>query len=88
MSVDGGRSWREAQLQEPVLDRALVRFRLPWRWDGGPASLESRAIDEAGNVQPTPDQLVAARGVASTYHYNAIQRWRVAADGSIANARA
>ncbi|BDB28205.1 sulfite dehydrogenase [Cupriavidus sp. TA19] len=88
VSVDGGRSWREAQLQEPVLDRALVRFRLPWRWDGGAASLESRAIDEAGNVQPTPDQLVAARGVSSTYHYNAIQRWRVAADGSIANARA
>lgn len=88
VSVDGGRNWREAQLQDPVLDRALTRFRLPWRWEGGPAVLQSRAIDEAGNVQPLPDQLVAARGYESTYHYNAIQAWRVSADGSIANARA
>ena len=88
VSVDGGRNWREAQLQDPVLDRALTRFRLPWRWEGGPAVLQSRAIDEAGNVQPLPDQLVAARGFDSTYHYNAIQAWRVSADGSIANARA
>ncbi|MGT2489847.1 molybdopterin-dependent oxidoreductase [Cupriavidus basilensis] len=88
VSVDGGRSWREATLQDPVLDRALTRFRLSWRWDGGPTVLQSRAIDEAGNVQPLPDQLVAARGYESTYHYNAIQAWRVGADGRIANARA
>ncbi|EHP42386.1 sulfite dehydrogenase precursor (SoxC) [Cupriavidus basilensis OR16] len=88
VSADGGRNWREAQLQDPVLDRALTRFHLPWRWEGGPAVLQSRAIDEAGNVQPLPDQLVAARGYESTYHYNAIQAWRVSADGSIANARA
>ncbi|KJK21863.1 molybdopterin-binding protein [Burkholderiaceae bacterium 16] len=88
VSVDGGRGWREAKLQAPVLDRALTRFRLSWRWDGGPAVLQSRAIDEAGNVQPLPDQLVAARGYESTYHYNAIQAWRVGADGRIANARA
>ncbi len=26
---------------------------MPWRWDGAPAILQSRAWDEAGNVQPT-----------------------------------
>jgi hypothetical protein len=33
-------------LQEPVLTRALTRFRLPWHWDGQPVVVQSRAIDE------------------------------------------
>jgi sulfane dehydrogenase subunit SoxC len=53
VSADGGRSWAEAALQEPVLSKAFTRFRMPWRWDGSPAILQSRAWDEAGNVQPT-----------------------------------
>src|SRR5207244_9993402 len=43
VSVDDGKSWQEAQLQEPVLTRALTRFRLPWRWEGKPAGIQSRA---------------------------------------------
>src|SRR6202046_478183 len=31
VSVDDGKSWQQAELQEPVLTRALTRFRLPWR---------------------------------------------------------
>ena len=85
VSVDGGRSWQEARLQEPVLPKALTRFRLPWRWDGGPAVLQSRAMDETGYVQPTHDQIVGARGVNSFYHYNAVQSWRVGADGGVTN---
>ena len=46
VSVDDGKSWQDAQLQEPVLTRALTRFRLPWQWDGKPAVIQSRAIDE------------------------------------------
>ena len=53
VSADGGQSWAQAALQEPVLSKAFTRFRMPWRWDGGPAMLQSRAWDEAGNVQPT-----------------------------------
>src|ERR1700719_2281371 len=30
VSVDDGNSWQEAQLHEPVLTRALTRFRLSW----------------------------------------------------------
>ncbi len=37
-----GRNWRDAALQEPVLNRALTRFRLPWTWDGQPTTLASR----------------------------------------------
>jgi len=30
------KSWALAALQEPVLAKALTRFRIPWRWNGGP----------------------------------------------------
>jgi sulfane dehydrogenase subunit SoxC len=43
VSADGGKTWAEAALQEPVLSKAFVRFRMPWQWDGAPAVLQSRA---------------------------------------------
>jgi len=88
VSVDGGRTWREAVLQEPVLSKALTRFRLPWRWDGTPVTLQSRAIDEEGNVQPTRKMLLDKRNANYIYHYNAIQSWRVAASGEVSNVHA
>jgi sulfane dehydrogenase subunit SoxC len=83
VSTDGGRVWTRATLQEPVLSKCLTRFRLPWTWDGAPTVLLSRAIDETGYVQPTREALVAVRGLNSYYHYNAIQPWRVAGDGTV-----
>ena len=62
VSADGGKSWAQAALQEPVLPKAFTRFRMPWRWDGQPVVLQSRAWDEAGNVQPLRADFVAARG--------------------------
>jgi hypothetical protein len=62
VSVDDGKSWQEAQLQELVLTRALTRFRLPWHWDGQSAVIQSRAIDQTGYVQPTLAELLAVRG--------------------------
>ena len=88
VSVDGGRNWREAVLQEPVLSKALTRFRLPWKWDGSPVVLQSRAIDEKGEVQPTRKKLVDRRGPNYIYHYNAIQSWQVAASGEVSNVHA
>ena len=52
VSFDGGRNWRTARLEPPVLSKALTRFNVGWTWDGGPAILQSRAIDETGYVQP------------------------------------
>jgi sulfane dehydrogenase subunit SoxC len=88
VSVDDGKSWQQAQLQEPVLTRALTRFRLPWHWDGQPAVIQSRAIDETGYVQPTLAELLAVRGENYFYHNNAIWPWRIAADGEVTNANA
>lgn len=86
VTLDGGVSWRDAQLAEPRLRMAFTRFRLPWRWDGKPAAIASRSTDESGYVQPTREELVAARGTNSIYHFNGIKLWKVAADGSVTNA--
>jgi sulfane dehydrogenase subunit SoxC len=83
VSADGGKSFAPAALQEPVLSKALTRFRIPWRWDGGPAVLQSRAIDASGYAQPTRAELIARRSPKGTYHFNGIMSWNVAQSGEI-----
>jgi sulfane dehydrogenase subunit SoxC len=85
VSSDGGATWREAQLQEPILSKCLTRFRLPWIWEGGPALLQSRAVDETGYVQPRRASLLDVRGVNSYYHFNGIQTWRLDPSGAVSN---
>lgn len=85
VSTDGGRNWHTARLQDPILSKALTRFRFDWHWDGSPALLQSRCIDETGYVQPTVTQWRAVRGMRSIYHYNAIQTWKVDPDGKVSN---
>ena len=88
VSADGGRNWRTARLENPVLPKCLTRFNIDWVWDGGPAILQSRAIDETGYVQPKINQLRAVRGTRSIYHNNAIQSWKVAETGEVTNVQA
>jgi sulfane dehydrogenase subunit SoxC len=83
VSADGGKSWAPAALQPPVLSKALTRFRIPWRWNGGPAVLQSRATDESGYVQPTREKMIAARGNRGIYHSNAITSWAVSDKGEV-----
>jgi sulfane dehydrogenase subunit SoxC len=85
VSVDGGRNWRTARLETPVLSKALTRFNIDWVWDGGPALLQSRAVDESGHIQPMMRQLRAVRGTRSIYHNNAIQSWKVTETGEVFN---
>ena len=85
VSADNGASWADAALQSPALPRCFTRFRIPWRWDGRPAVLKSRAIDDAGNVQPERATLVAERGRAGYFHYNAIVSWAVEDDGLVSH---
>jgi sulfane dehydrogenase subunit SoxC len=88
VSTDAGKTWRHAAMQEPVLRFAHTRFRFPWRWDGREAVLQSRCTDETGYVQPMLADLVKVRGLNSKFHLNAIQSWKVAADGSVHNVHA
>jgi sulfane dehydrogenase subunit SoxC len=85
VSADGGRSWADAALSDPVLAKSFTRFRMAWRWNGGPAVLMSRAIDETGAVQPTRASLVREHGERMNYHNNGIQAWSIAAGGEISN---
>ncbi len=85
ISTDGGRNWRSARLESPVLGKCLTRFNLSWEWRGEPALLQSRAIDDTGYVQPRIAQLRAVRGTRSIYHNNAIQTWAIAENGEVSN---
>jgi sulfane dehydrogenase subunit SoxC len=85
VSVDGGRNWREARLETPVLTKAVTRFNIDWVWDGKSAIVQSRATDETGYVQPAYRTLREVRGTRSIYHNNAIQSWKVDTNGEVSN---
>jgi len=95
VSTDGGRSWKDAELQGPVHPKAHTRFGLGWNWDGREAVLQTRSTDERGEVQPTIEELAKIWRVELDYfrstsnivgHFNAIQPWEVGRDGSVRNA--
>lgn len=87
VTTDGGKTWREAKLESPVLDKCLTRFRLPWEWDGGPAKIASRAVDSTGYVQPTVAEIEKVRAITGfVQHHNAIFPWSIAPDGEVKNA--
>ncbi|MEI9920188.1 MAG: sulfite dehydrogenase [Bacteroidota bacterium] len=83
VSVDGGKHWQLANLQEPILDKAHTIFRYLWNWTGEETEIMSRAYDETGYCQPTYKQLSDARGGKSGYHYNPVVAWRVKRDGVV-----
>ena len=88
VSLDGGKTWSQAKLADPVLPKCFTRFTHDFDWSGRPALILSRAMDETGYVQPTHERLVRARGYFAEYHNNAIQPWQIAASGDVSDARA
>jgi sulfane dehydrogenase subunit SoxC len=87
VTLDGGRTWREATLEEPVLDKCLTRFRLRWQWDGTPATIASRAIDSTGYVQPTVEEIRKVRAITGfVQHHNGVFPWSINAAGEVKNA--
>jgi sulfane dehydrogenase subunit SoxC len=86
ISTDGGKTWREARLEEPIMDKCLTRFKAAWNWDGQPAVLMSRAVDNNGYVQPTVADIQKKRAIVGfVQHHNAIQPWAVNANGEVRN---
>jgi sulfane dehydrogenase subunit SoxC len=83
ISTDGGRTWKAAALQQPVLPKAHTRFRYAWQWDGRPAEIVSRAVDESGYAQPDMSALRQARGRRTRYHLNPVTGWTIAGDGRV-----
>jgi sulfane dehydrogenase subunit SoxC len=85
VSLDGGMNWREAVLQEPIFSKSVTRFRLPWEWNGARVQLQSRAVDEKGNVQPARASWLPEYMPQQRYHNNSIQTWVIEADGGVTN---
>ncbi|MDP1646245.1 MAG: sulfite dehydrogenase [Thiobacillus sp.] len=86
VTADGGRTWQQAQLEGPVLDKCLTRFRFRWNWTGGPAKIASRAVDSTGYVQPTVEEIAKVRAlVGFVQHHNGIFPWLVNAAGEVKN---
>jgi len=94
VSIDGGKTWKEAKLQGPVVPKAHTRFTFDWAWNGGEAVIMSRCTDELGDVQPSRVELYRNWGFSEAesqkpnraIHFNAMQPWRVARDGSVHDA--
>ncbi|MEM7752121.1 MAG: sulfite dehydrogenase [Pseudomonadota bacterium] len=85
VTKDGGVTWQTARLGRQGDSKALTRFYLDTEWDGSEMLLQARAMDETGYVQPTKEQLRAARGENSIYHNNCIQTWYVNVEGVAEN---
>ena len=85
VSIDGGRNWKIARLEGPVLSKCLTRFNTDFVWDGKPVILQSRATDDTGHIQPIYQALRAVRGGRSIYHNNAIQSWLLSENGEVKN---
>lgn len=85
VSADGGQSWAKAAIQSDIGEHKPVRFRIPWRWDGQPAVLQSRAVDSRGNLQPSRSQALKNVAPGFSYHFNGIQSWQVGIDGRVSN---
>ena len=83
VSADGGKTWAPSALSEPVLPKALTRFRMAWKWDGSAAILMSRAVDETGATQMSRRDFIADRGNSHRYHYYAIASWSVTPSGEV-----
>ncbi len=87
VTVDGGNTWQEAVLEEPVLNKCLTRFRFRWNWQGGPAKIASRAVDSTGYVQPTVADIARQRAlVGFVQHHNGVFPWAVSVAGEVTNA--
>jgi sulfane dehydrogenase subunit SoxC len=87
VSADGGRTWKDAQLQSAVHRYAHTRFGMSWNWDGRECVLMSRCRDEKGQLQPTVEEFnrmwqAESRGEA---HPNFIMPWKLNRDGTIQN---
>ena len=85
VSLDAGKTWKEAHLTQPVMSKCFTRFTFDWDWDGSETVMMCRVTDDTGYVQPTIMQLREERGFNTIYHKNAIQAWRILATGEIEN---
>ncbi|MBM4184834.1 MAG: sulfite dehydrogenase [Gemmatimonadetes bacterium] len=91
-SVDGGRTWFDADIRGTPQRMAHTAFSFNWTWDGSEAVLMSRCTDEIGQIQPSREQVreffevPEGSPLSVPGQDNSIQPWRIERDGSVHNA--
>jgi len=95
VSIDGGKTYKDAEISGPILSKAFTRFYLQWKWDGEEAVLQSRALDEKGQMQPTEAEYAKYWGLTRQQlyaatpsqlgHCNWILPWKVDRMGKVTN---
>ncbi len=94
VSVDGGKTWKAAQMKGAATRMAHVSFGLQWNWDGKECELQSRCTDELGSIQPSLVQAAKYWNEPMKPGYrvkgldNPIHPWKIASDGSVTNGMA
>jgi sulfane dehydrogenase subunit SoxC len=87
ITTDGGKTWRQAELERPILDKCLTRFTYRWNWNGQPAKIASRAVDSTDYVQPTVADIAKVRAIVGfVQHHNGVHPWSIDANGEVKNA--
>ena len=74
-----------AEDETVVAGMSQNRIAITADFDGSELLIQSRAMDEHGNVQPTKEMLRSVRGENSIYHNNGIQTWLVNSKGEAEN---
>ena len=85
ITFDGCKNWTPAKLKGLVLPKSWTRFSFMYKYEGKPLVIGSRAMDDAGRMQPTIGQEVSEMGVESVYHRNGVATWEVTANGEVNN---
>jgi sulfane dehydrogenase subunit SoxC len=84
ISFDGGKNYVEAQLKGLILPKSWTRWSYMHTYKKGETLLlTSRAMDDAGYIQPTVDQETDVLGVEGVYHRNGVETWEVTAEGKV-----
>jgi len=84
ISLDGGNNYVEANLKGLILPKCWTRWSYMHTYKKGDTLLlTSRAMDDAGYIQPTIDQETKIMGVESVYHRNGVETWEVNAKGEV-----
>jgi sulfane dehydrogenase subunit SoxC len=93
VTVDGGKTWKLAHLQDPVLSKCDTRFTLPWNWTGEETIIASRCTDDKGSIQPTTPQAAKFWGLdidmfkkTIWQRNNIMQPWKIDRNGRVTNA--
>ena len=61
VSTDGGKTWKDAKIPDPIHPFAHTRFRFPWTWNGEETIIMSRCTDENGDVQAAASEVNGRR---------------------------